>query len=231
MATADHRHRRVGYGRAGDDGRWAPQSPLGPSPDRHQVPGPASIRTPPAATSRVSVDTPGSYDSHNSLDRRAVGHRRRARLPQPREAAARDRRHQRCEVRPSARLDAASPRSSASSPRLYAAHNPGDRRRSRPRVRRGHRNRGKRHAATRGRGHRWLPMHSRNPSRLGIKAVARRADGLLLPRQAGVRHQCWFSSAAEEIFDAIDVAAPPTNAAVSLSAVGRLLGPTPTVTS
>ena len=39
LATVDHRHRRVSYGRAGDDGGWAPQSPLGPSPDRHQVPG------------------------------------------------------------------------------------------------------------------------------------------------------------------------------------------------
>ena len=46
VATADHRHRRVGYGRAGDDRGWAPQSPLGPSPDRHQVPRPASIRKP-----------------------------------------------------------------------------------------------------------------------------------------------------------------------------------------
>ena len=30
LATADHRHRRVSYGRAGDDGGWAPESPLGP---------------------------------------------------------------------------------------------------------------------------------------------------------------------------------------------------------
>jgi hypothetical protein len=56
VATADHRHRRVGYRRTGDDRRWAPESPLGPSPDRHQVPGPASIRAPPVATSRPSVD-------------------------------------------------------------------------------------------------------------------------------------------------------------------------------
>jgi hypothetical protein len=46
--TADHRHRRVGHGRAGDHGGWAPQSPVGPAPDRHQVPGRASIRKPPA---------------------------------------------------------------------------------------------------------------------------------------------------------------------------------------
>jgi hypothetical protein len=47
LATADHRHPRVGHGRAGADGGWAPQPPLGPSPDRHQAPGPAAIRTPP----------------------------------------------------------------------------------------------------------------------------------------------------------------------------------------
>ena len=56
LTTADQRHRRVGHGRAGDDGGWAPEPPLGPSPDRHQVPGPASIRAPPVATSRASVD-------------------------------------------------------------------------------------------------------------------------------------------------------------------------------
>ncbi len=80
VATADQRHRRVGYGRAGDDGGWASQSPLGPSPDRDQVPGPASIRKPLAATARACVDTLGSYDSHNPFDRRGVGRRRRARL-------------------------------------------------------------------------------------------------------------------------------------------------------
>jgi hypothetical protein len=48
LATADHRHRRVGYSRAGDDSGRAAQSPLGPTPDRHQVPGPAPIRKPPA---------------------------------------------------------------------------------------------------------------------------------------------------------------------------------------
>jgi hypothetical protein len=42
-----------------------------------------------AATSRACVDTLGSYDPRNSLDRRGVRHRR-ARLPRPREAAARD---------------------------------------------------------------------------------------------------------------------------------------------
>ena len=125
VATADHRHRRVGYGCAGDDGGWAPQSPLGPSPDRDQVPGPASISKPPAATFRGSVDTLGSYDSHNPFDRRGVGHRRRARFPQPREAAARERRHRQCAIRPSGRRDAASPRSSVSSRRLYGAHNSG----------------------------------------------------------------------------------------------------------
>ena len=68
------------------------EGPLGPSPDRHQVPGPAPISKPPAAASRASVDTLRSYDSRNSADRRGVGRRRRARLPQPREPAARDRR-------------------------------------------------------------------------------------------------------------------------------------------
>ena len=83
------------------------------NPDRHQVPGPASIRKPPAATSRASVATLGSYDLHNSLDppRRTSSW---ARLPQPREAAARDRRHRRCGIRPSGRRDAAGPRSSVS---------------------------------------------------------------------------------------------------------------------
>ena len=123
LATADHRHRRVGYGRAGDDGGWAPESPLGPSPDRHQVPRPASIRKPPAATSRASVDTLGSYDSHNSPTVAesdiVVGHDFRNR----REAAERDRRRRRCEIRPSGRRDAASPRSSVSSRRLWGAHN------------------------------------------------------------------------------------------------------------
>ena len=56
-------------------------------------------------------------------DRRGVRHRRQARLPQPREAAARDRHQRRCEIRPSGRRDAASPRLSVSSRRLYAAHN------------------------------------------------------------------------------------------------------------
>ena len=101
LATADHRHRRVGHGRAGDDGGWAPQSPLGPSPDRHQVPGPASVRKPPAATSRAFRRHPRVVRLAPPLpDRRAVGHRRRARLPQPREAAKRDRRHRRGEIRP-----------------------------------------------------------------------------------------------------------------------------------
>ena len=59
MAPADHRHRRVSHRRAGDDGGRAPQPPLEPSPDRHQVPGPPSIRKPPAATARASIDTPG----------------------------------------------------------------------------------------------------------------------------------------------------------------------------
>jgi len=39
-----------------------------------------------------------------------------------REAAERDRRHRRCDMRPSGRLDAASPRSSVSSRRLWGAH-------------------------------------------------------------------------------------------------------------
>jgi hypothetical protein len=119
--------------RAGDDGGWAPQSPLGPSPDRHQFPGPPSISKPPAATSRASVDTLGSYDSHNPFDRRRVRHRRQARLPEPREAAARPRHHRRCEIRPSGRRDAASSRSSVSSPSVIRSPQFGDRRRSRPR--------------------------------------------------------------------------------------------------
>ena len=84
LAPADKRHRRVSHGRAGDDGGWAPQSPLGSSPDRHQVPRRASIRKPPAATSRASADTPGRTP-HNSADRRRVRRRRRAGLAQPRE--------------------------------------------------------------------------------------------------------------------------------------------------
>ena len=86
------------------------------------VPGPASINKPLAATSRASVDTLGSYDSHNPFDRRGVGCRRRARFPQPREAADGGRRHRRCEIRPSGRRDAASPRSSVGGRRFYGAH-------------------------------------------------------------------------------------------------------------
>jgi hypothetical protein len=33
LATADHRHRRLGYGRVGDDGGRSPEPPMGPSPD------------------------------------------------------------------------------------------------------------------------------------------------------------------------------------------------------
>jgi hypothetical protein len=80
------------------DGR--PQSRLGPSPDRHQVPGPATISKSLLATSRASVDTVLSYDPYNSADRRRAGRRRRARLPQPREASERDRPHLCCEIRP-----------------------------------------------------------------------------------------------------------------------------------
>ena len=61
---------------------------------------PASIGKPPAATSRASVDTLRSYDSHNSADRRRVRRRRQAQLPQPREATKRDRRRRCCEIRP-----------------------------------------------------------------------------------------------------------------------------------
>ena len=45
MATADRRHRRVRHGRAGDDGGWSPEPPLGSSPDRHQAPWQASTRS------------------------------------------------------------------------------------------------------------------------------------------------------------------------------------------
>ena len=139
--TADQRHRRVGYGRAGDDGGWAPQSPLGPSPDRYQVPGTASIRKPLAAALALRRH-PRVVRLANSLDRRGVGRRRRARFPQPREAADGGRRHRRCEIRPSGRRDAASPRSSAQQPSVVRSPQFGDHRRSRPRGRRDYRNRG-----------------------------------------------------------------------------------------
>jgi hypothetical protein len=72
LATADNRHRRVSYRRAGADGGWPPEPPVGRSPDRHQVPGPPSI-TPPAATSRSSVDTRRSHDTHNLSTVAGVG--------------------------------------------------------------------------------------------------------------------------------------------------------------
>ena len=143
LATADHRHRRVGYGRAGDDGGWAPQSPLGPSPDRHQVPRPGSVRKPPAATSRASVDTLGSYDSHTSADGRGAGHRRRARLRnRTRSSRARS---ASSAVRDSS-VGEARRRESAvvcQQPPVVGSTQFGGRRRSRPRGRRDNRNRGK----------------------------------------------------------------------------------------
>jgi hypothetical protein len=51
------------------------RSPLGPSPNRHQVPGLASI-TPRAATSRASSTPSGRPTSNNSADRRRFGRRR-----------------------------------------------------------------------------------------------------------------------------------------------------------
>ena len=48
-----------------------------PSPDRHQVPRPTSIRNPPAATSRASSTSFRRSDPHNCLDRRGVGQSRR----------------------------------------------------------------------------------------------------------------------------------------------------------
>ena len=98
------------------------QSPLGPSPDQHQVPRPGSVRKPPAATSRASVDTLGSYDSHPlptvAESDIVAGHDSAT----EREAAKRDRRRRPCEIRPSGRRDAANPRSSVSSRRLWGAH-------------------------------------------------------------------------------------------------------------
>jgi hypothetical protein len=61
------RRRRVGHGSAGDDPGWAPESPLGPSPDRHQIPGTASIRMP-TASAHPSFDSLQWDDSHNSAE-------------------------------------------------------------------------------------------------------------------------------------------------------------------
>jgi hypothetical protein len=57
------------------DGR--PSRLWDPRRKRHQVPRPASIRAPPEATSRASVDILPAVRPHNSLDRRGVGQSRR----------------------------------------------------------------------------------------------------------------------------------------------------------